>query len=410
MKNFKYLIIAICLIIPFFTFFGCGNNNEEAEQSDTTTNTEEIQKENSPNSNEESSLGLYGLFDDNSKCLLTWDEITTQYPNAFTEKNKIKANNTESYLKDLDGNLNIPSSIEIIDKYAFRNCTKLKKINFYSVKSIGDFAFDGCTNLNSFIIPKTTENIGTGIIKDTAIQNILISVENTKYCVINGSFLIEKETKTIIAAGTSAVQNGILTIPTISSDITAIGDNVFSENTKITQLNISSNITYIGKNAFFNCTNITSLSIPGSVKTIDEYAFGGLNKLESLTLNNGIESIEKYAFGGCSSLTDLIIPNSVNNIEYCGFANCTNLISVKIGNSVSRIYVGFWNDNNLSTVIIDSGNIYANLGSSTDYSNLTTKATTIKILKTIDDNSNTFLNNNYIKNTESDPNYNLYTK
>lgn len=65
-----------------------------------------------------------------------------------------------AYQKDIEY-IDIPSNIEIIDSYAFHNCTSLKRIIIpEGVKKLGYCAFKSCDSLVDVTIPKSIDTIG----------------------------------------------------------------------------------------------------------------------------------------------------------------------------------------------------------------------------------------------------------
>ena len=166
----------------------------------------------------------------------------------------------------------------------------------YSVTSIGDYAFWGCTGLTSITIPNSVTSIG-----NMAYQ----------YC-FN------------------------LTSITIPNSVTSIGDEAFGYCSGLASITIGNNVTSIGLNAFRNCTGLTSITIPNSVTNIGSSAFEGCSGLTSITIPNSVTSIGSSAFKGCSGLTSITIPNSVTSIGYEAFRRCTGLTSICVdeGNSV----------------------------------------------------------------------------
>ena len=52
-----------------------------------------------------------------------------------------------------------------------------------------------------------------------------------------------------------------------------IGEKVFSDCSKLTNLTLGSGIEKVGSEAFANCSALKSVSVPGSVKEIGDYAF-----------------------------------------------------------------------------------------------------------------------------------------
>ena len=64
-----------------------------------------------------------------------------------------------------------------------------------------------------------------------------------------------------------------LTSVTIPNSVTSIGDKAFYYCRGLTSVTIPNSVTSIGKSAFSFCTVLTSITIPNSVTSIDESAF-----------------------------------------------------------------------------------------------------------------------------------------
>ena len=89
-------------------------------------------------------------------------------------------------------------------------------------------------------------------------------------------------------------------------------------------------VTAIGNNAFDGNEKITSVTIPGTVKEIRQYAFRSCKNLKKITLQEGVESIGYYAFAGCTNLTEVNLPSTLNYIENLAFRSCVNLEQIVI--------------------------------------------------------------------------------
>lgn len=89
-------------------------------------------------------------------------------------------------------------------------------------------------------------------------------------------------------------------------------------------------VTAIGNNAFDGNEKITSVTIPGTVKAIRQYTFRGCKNLKKITLQEGVESIGYYAFAGCTNLTEVNLPTTLNYIENLAFRSCVNLEQIVI--------------------------------------------------------------------------------
>ncbi|MGM9802469.1 MAG: leucine-rich repeat domain-containing protein, partial [Candidatus Limisoma sp.] len=105
----------------------------------------------------------------------------------------------------------------------------------YSVTSIGDLAFKGCSGLTSVTIPNSVTSIGVLAFMD--------------------------------CSGLTSV--------TIPSSVTSIGFRAFSGCSGLTSVTIPNSVTSIGVLAFMDCNGLTSVTIPNSVTSIGERAFYG---------------------------------------------------------------------------------------------------------------------------------------
>ena len=216
----------------------------------------------------------------------------------------------------------------------------------YSVTSIGEDAFDGCTGLTSITIPNSVTNIGneafygcTGLTSISIPESVTSIGERAFYgCTGLTSITIPNSVTTI---GNSAFYGCTgLTSITIPNSVTSINNYAFEGCTGLTSITIPNSVTSIGNWAFDGCTGLTSISIPESVTSIGNRAFAYCSGLTSITIPESVTSIPSSAFDGCTSLTSITIPNSVTSIEYAAFKGCTGLTSITIPNSVTII----WND------------------------------------------------------------------
>ena len=261
----------------------------------------------------------------------------------------------------------------------------------YSVTSIGDYAFDGCTGLTSVTIPNSVTTIGywafyncTGLTSVT-IPNSVTSIGDDafRYCTGLTSITIGNSVTTI-GSGAFWGCTGLTSV-TIPNSVTSIGNEAFHNtswyNNQPNGLVYAGNVLYsykgtmpqntsivikdgtlgIGSDAFYNCDGLTSITIPGSVTIIGSDAFyntawynnqpdglvyagkvlykykGTMPQNTSIVIEDGTLGIAGSAFLGCTGLTSVTIPNSVTSIGNEAFRYCTGLTSITIPNSVRSI-------------------------------------------------------------------------
>jgi hypothetical protein len=91
-----------------------------------------------------------------------------------------------------------------------------------------------------------------------------------------------------------------LTSVVIPNSVTAILDGTFRDCTALTSVTIPNSVTSIGGYAFFGCSGLTSVTIPNSVTSIGGYAFRGCSGLTSVIIPSSVTTMGYYVFDGCS--------------------------------------------------------------------------------------------------------------
>ena len=201
----------------------------------------------------------------------------------------------------------------------------------YSVTSIGDEAFFGCSSLMSITLPSSVTSIGDNAFKECSALPFLTipdSVSSIGIGAFDGcsslSSITIPSTVTSIEAGTFNACSSLTSI-TIPSSVISIGDSAFKQCTALTSLTLPNSVTSIGNFAFFYCTELTTVTLPKSVTTIGEIAFSECTKLVSVTIPASVTSIGKYAFCHCPALTSVTILATETSIGQSAFSFSENI-------------------------------------------------------------------------------------
>ncbi len=175
----------------------------------------------------------------------------------------------------------------------------------YNVTTIGNYAFQNCTDLTTIDIPNSVTRIGNG-----AFQNCTD-----------------------------------LTSVTIPNSVTIIAANAFQNCTGLTDVTIPNSVHTIGVCAFRN-TGLTSLTVPGRVSRIYIGTFDSCMNLKTVTIETGVSHIKEGAFQDCPTLKKVTLPNTIVEIQGKAFVRCNSLDTIicastnppSIDNNVFSVY------------------------------------------------------------------------
>ncbi len=240
--------------------------------------------------------------------------------------------------------VNIPNIVTFLTKTytvtavadrAFIHCDKLTNVVLpSSLKTIGEDAFYGCTNLKKLHIPKSVTSIKTYKDNYYSVESCFsgcsnldeISVEegNPIYDSRNNcNALIKTKTNELILCTSSTIE--------IPKTVKKIGSSAFLDNKRLTKLSIHSNITSISSNAFRGCSGLAELRIEDGLELL--YISGCLPQKYSV----------KGMFSGCP-IKKLYLGRPIQHVWEGGFGTDSpgilfnsKLENITIGASVNEL-------------------------------------------------------------------------
>ncbi|MGN0243807.1 MAG: leucine-rich repeat protein [Lachnospiraceae bacterium] len=187
-----------------------------------------------------------------------------------------------------------------IEDYAFQGCMNLSSVVIpRTVTEIGDYAFDSCVNLKSVQVMGEVESYGTGV--------FYTNVALPTYTLPSDMTMIPER---MFQGCTS------MTSVTIPARVTAIGAFAF-HNTNISSFEIGKNMTSIGEWAMFS-VSLSKLTFLGTTPPTFTKTYGGLVTASSATVSvpKGSEAAYNTALTG--NITFSKMEENTENIFQAG--------------------------------------------------------------------------------------------
>lgn len=262
----------------------------------------------------QTSFNYYGLTTANIPASVTYNgttySVTSIDDYAFCHCNSLTS-------------VTIGNSVTSIGVWAFEGCSAMTSITIGNlVASIGHGAFYGVNGLESIKVESgnsvyDSRNSCNAII-ETASNTLIYGCKNTTI------------PNSVTSIGESAFQGcSDLTSITIPNSVTSIGNGAFL-GTGLTSIDIPNSVTSIDSFTFYACIGLTSVNIPNTVTSIGEHAFYHCTGLTSVIIPNSVTSIASRTFYKCGGLTSVTIGNSVTSIDEQAFMDCGSLTSITL--------------------------------------------------------------------------------
>ena len=239
----------------------------------------------------------------------------------------------------------LPNSIQSIEYGAFKNCTKLTKIDLGNITTLSYDVFKGCTSLTEITIPKTLKN-GSG-------RPCLNNPNITKIILEDGMTIVPENlcantgiTEITIPSTVTQIENSVFANCTelsteiiVPSTVTEIGFSAFENCTKLTKIDLG-NITKLSFDVFKGCTSLTEITIPKTLKNGSGSPCLNNPNITKIILEEGMTIVPENLCAN-TGITEITIPSTVTEIGFSAFKNCTKLTKITILDNVKKM--GFYN-------------------------------------------------------------------
>ena len=296
-----------------------------------------------------------GVFDGAPITSLT---ISSDNP-YFTTENQIlySKNKQELYfaLTSLSGEVTLPSGLKTINEYAFEGCKNITAMNFPdSLEEIKEGAFVS-TKIADLKFKSGLKKIGDGAFSMGSVKTISFS-------------------EGLESIGMSAFSQVDITAVSLPNSLKTLGEGAFSRCIWLKDLSLGNGLESIGNHAFYNCkkvtgevkfpstlkelgaglfvnnVSITNFDFTGNPNFVSEnglvmdsdkttvYAYAPANSATSVTLPSTIQVINEYAFTDAKNVTSLVLPNGLTTIKTFAFSNMIKVSNLVIPSTVT--YVG----------------------------------------------------------------------
>ena len=303
--------------------------------------------------------------------------------------------------------ITIPNSCQQLNSCCFEGCSSLKSVRIQdNVNFIGRRAFSGCSSLETLYIGSGVNSIdGDAFAICEQLKDVYCYAYNVPYCsypIFEGS-KIEYATLHVPALSyndyiASDKWNKFGTIEKIiDPDHIEVGDFCYAFNKEEKTATLNShprkkyygkiiipqtveydgdvyNVSAIGQEAFSNCRELLSVDMKEGITSIGINAFSGCVCLEKIEIPEGVSTIKTGTFAECTTLSVVSLPQSLTSIGEAAFFNCYSLRALELPKNVAKIdNFAFNNCHNLREITANPATPPAAEAESFPYENITLK-------------------------------------
>ncbi len=234
----------------------------------------------------------------------------------------------------------VTMTVKNIKPYLAYNNKFIKTLTVDNDGELADYAFSGCSNLETVTHGENINRIGKGTFSGCSSLTTLTTSEKTT---LSNVLCIPKSVNTIdnyAFEGCRAIKNIIFMDSdkelklgaNYSGDKYVNGTPLFSD-CPLDSVYIGRNIDYnttkrYGFSPFYSNTSLRAVKITDLETEISDNEFYGCTNLQRVVIGDGLTIIGNWAFSGCSSLKYFAFGTQVATIGQEAFSDCTAIVEV----------------------------------------------------------------------------------
>lgn len=224
------------------------------------------------------------------------------------------SNVTINYGAKVENGQVVKTGVKEIGKSAFYKCEWLSAIDLAGseVERVDDYAFYGCTGLETVNFGKKLTHIGKNAFYQCASLTEVV-LPNTLTKIEDRAFYDCDQLKTVKFDAT-----------TTGEGLQSIGQYAFSGSKMLMEVELPETVKTIEKAAFYQCYSLEKVNFSANLETIGDYAFANAKSLYEVYLPANV-TVGKYAFMGCSSLSSLTLSKDVKTLSDHAFYGCKQM-------------------------------------------------------------------------------------
>jgi len=231
--------------------------------------------------------------------------------------------------------IKLPSSVKTIGNRAFKGCTNLREVicQNNTINHLGEYAFEDCYNLETISGSLAVNSIPQGAFKECKkLESISIVSEI-------GSYGIESfkgcQNLGIIKTGQNTIpyhigRGAFLGCDKVPYPVSAAA---YNSNKK---LPINANyegfcfkrLTDVEIEFLKNWQSFDEIEIPDSCTSIFGVDFSSVNELKKVIIPDSIDTLPSKVFNDCIALECIVLPTSIKELPFRAFMNCKSLKTI----------------------------------------------------------------------------------